>query len=280
MKHVYKNSLWIVVAVLAVVAIPTISEFLVALHNRYATYPAGTDTNMLANYTLVEFVLAGVVGWFLGTKLFKTLTWRRWASAGLVLVCLGFVFYLPSFIPPSWCKYELSIYPCDQNSESGALLFPEDVKLGQIREAVTIGDHVYFLVMQPNLNFYFPELVGEEIIWHGVLKKPVGSNKSEKFFTINNPVDPEDTKLKIKYNPIGVFEQDGDIYIDIVNDRGAGSGEGQLVRLVSSDGGVRWQKAGCYYYTPEKYFPGIGLAGEESRYSKLDPSSDCIYELR
>lgn len=134
---------------------------------------------------------------------------------------------------------------------------PADVLPNQIRGAVfKIGDSLYAMAYEPNLNFPMVKTTIDQIQWHGVLQSKDGGESWKKFYTIKDGVDA--AGQRVKYNPVGVFAEDGQLYIDIANDRGAGSGEGYLKRYAAKDDGATFAAVGCFYFTPEKYYTNEG----------------------
>lgn len=84
--------LWqcIVAGIVFVVAIgfsQSIGEFLVALQNRYATYPAGTDTNMYARSGALSAIVSLSAAWLIA-YIFKMATLRWYIVAGLLLLSI------------------------------------------------------------------------------------------------------------------------------------------------------------------------------------------------
>jgi hypothetical protein len=154
--------------------------------------------------------------------------------------------------------------------------FPEDVLPEQIKNRYLIQNSLYVFALQPNANNYLPSLNNRKMLWHGVLKSKDEGKIWSKFFIILDPNDPAEKNRKIKYNPVGVFAEKESIYVDIANDRGAGSGEGQLLRFKTTDEGKTWQKVGCFYFIPENYYL-------QNDMSKIDPNNlkeikdACVY---
>lgn len=56
-----------------------------------------------------------------------------------------------------------------------------------------------------------------------------------------------DTEPTAKPNPYYLWVQDAQLYLSVVDQRGAGSGEGIMTVLRLSKAGV-WERAGCYYF--------------------------------
>lgn len=266
--------------VLAIFA-PTLAELLVAFHNRISVYPYGTDTNMFANSIAVRVtlltLLAGIAAYFLPVvRMKKVLLFLCF----VVILNLGVPALIPSFIPSDWCKYELTIYPCEEGRYSYHP-YPNDVLGSQILTSYEVHGDMYALVFQPNSNWDLGDLNGREGLWHGVMQSKGGTQPWTKFFTITDPVDLTGSSSQLKYNPAGVYYENGELFVDIVNDRGAGSGEGQLIRFVSNDLGQTWARRGCFYFVPEQYYAQIG---GETMLNTFDPISltelnqnECAY---
>lgn len=120
-----------VIFVGGVVLANTVGEFIVALHNRYSVYPVGTDTNMYGNSFAVAMLFCLVM-----TVLSVRVLCKKIDAVGIAVV-FGLVFFagmligretIPSFVPESWCKYELTIYPCSDASPA----FYQDPNTGEV----------------------------------------------------------------------------------------------------------------------------------------------------
>jgi hypothetical protein len=154
---------------------------------------------------------------------------------------------------------------------------PADVLPEQIWSKYSVDGNIYAYVIQNNANYHIPALTDKVIKWHGVLRSKDNGQSWEKFFTVSNPKDP-DTGNEIKYNPVGGFFENSKMYIDIANDQGAGSGEGQLIRFSTSDDGEKWVQEGCYYFIPERYYPDYAQGKTDTLSPHdLDESENCIY---
>lgn len=162
--------------------------------------------------------------------------------------------------------------------------YPSGIYVSQLKTARAFGETMYEFVLVPNANYDIPELknldeAARAALWHGVLIGEYGGEKWNKWFQIIDPVDPA-TKQAVKVNPVGIFMKGTAVYLDVVDDRGAGSGEGNLTRLQTKDGGKTWKTEGCYYYVPEQYHPSGDLQDMEriAPYS-LKKSKGCLYNL-
>lgn len=114
MKQSTKNILGIAMLILGIVIIPTISELVIAGINRYQVYPLGTDTNMYSKITLVGGILSLFLSVLLIWKFLKIDKLKRWVLLPiLAFAMLWATHFVPSFVPNSWCKFELKIYSCE-----------------------------------------------------------------------------------------------------------------------------------------------------------------------
>jgi hypothetical protein len=102
----------VLLAIIGIVLAPTIAEFLIALHNRYSVYPAGTDTNMLANTIILQSFLAAMIAIACVHFLRIKQKLRFIILPICVIIALVAVNFLPSYVPAKWCQYELTIYDC------------------------------------------------------------------------------------------------------------------------------------------------------------------------
>ena len=132
-----------------------------------------------------------------------------------------------------------------------------------------LENYIFQFIRQPNLNTPL-SISSSDIKYKGVLySKDNGSSWSD-FFVIDNPKDYKGDE--VKYNPVGMFVKNNKLYLDISDDRGAGSGEGNLLRYYTEDGEI-WTRDSCLYLIPELYFNGS---------DGIDPftitgNSDCVY---
>lgn len=120
---------------------------------------------------------------------------------------------------------------------------PANVLPDQVRLAFVSGDIVFAIAESSLYEVPFDR----KIQWVGVLGSVDGGVTWEEFYSIpkiNN----------VYHNIAGIFINGRKLYLDITDNNGAGSGEGNLTRLVSTNGGSSWDWSGCYYLTPERYF--------------------------
>lgn len=160
---------------------------------------------------------------------------------------------------------------------------PSDVLPEQINTTYSVNGNLYALAFENNVNYHFSELEGKAIKWHGVLRSQDNGKSWIKFFSITDPDNPDYKGYKLSYNPVGIFSENKKIYVDIANTNGAGSGEGELIRFLSNDGGKTWQQMECYYFIPEKYYLDYNdFSNGKANTDKISPNSlnqikGCIY---
>lgn len=58
----------------------------------------------------------------------------------------------------------------------------------------------------------------------------------------------------VRLNPVGMFLHQGRYALDLIDDHGAGSGEGNLVRFWTTDGRTWARDPQCYYFIAEQYY--------------------------
>lgn len=160
---------------------------------------------------------------------------------------------------------------------------PSDIYSVQIGGKLILDNVILALVMQPNVNYNIPfgkpNMPIEDIKWAGILVSLDEGRTWQKYFTINNPKNEKAHNAAgvIVFNPVDIFTADKKLFIDIVDDIGTGSGEGNLVRFQSSDGGITWQKARCYYFVPEDYYLPDDTSRQSINSNKLKTSNECVY---
>ncbi len=143
-------------------------------------------------------------------------------------------------------------------------VFPE-----QKGETYKLENYIFQFIRQPNLNTPL-SISSSDIKYKGVLYSKNNGSSWSDFFVIDNPKDYNGNE--VKYNPVGMFMKNNKLYLDISDDRGAGSGEGNLLRYYTKDGKI-WTRDSCLYLIPELYFNGS---------DGIDPftitgNSDCVY---
>lgn len=143
----------IAIIVIAIAFVQSAGEFLTSLYNRYDTYPPGTDTNMYSKSGALTAILSLAAAWLvayvfrismfrwyvpvvaitlcIGLTMVDMTGWLGWVVMSVYMVTIGaslgvriFLFVpvlgflimaasMNSFVPEDWCKYELTMSPCD-----------------------------------------------------------------------------------------------------------------------------------------------------------------------
>lgn len=143
---------------------------------------------------------------------------------------------------------------------------PTDVYPTQVGDEVTINNIKYLYILQPNMNYDIAIPYDDEVKFAGILSSTDGKTW-QKFFTINDPfVEEAYNKVEVTHNVQRMYSSNGQLTIDLIDSRGAGSGEGNLTRLISKDG-KSWAKTGCYYYAGSQGGP------------ITEKSTECLYQL-
>ena len=74
-----------------------------------------------------------------------------------------------------------------------------------------------------------------------------------------------------------MFIEDGVLWLDTVDDGGAGSDEGMLQRYYLMDGQTSVKDDGCYYFTPEEYYD---LSSLPENYTNADLAPIRPYNVK
>jgi len=114
------------------------------------------------------------------------------------------------------------------------------------------GELLFVFVLQKNMNTPLLNLPSDvETDWGGVLVSGDDGNHWQSFMMYQNPVTEDGFVLR--HNPVGMFVEQDQLFIDVSDAGGAGSGEGQLTRFTLSNDYKDWLVEGCYYLVPEMY---------------------------
>ncbi len=132
---------------------------------------------------------------------------------------------------------------------------PEGVDVAQMRNGYGLTDDTAFaFVERPTMNK--PLVDDQGTAWHGtttfvglLFTSDRGQvwRRSFEIPTLNRCSGRE------TFNPVGLFSEGKKYYLDIADDCGAGSGEGNMIRYASTNG-ADWKQESCYYFVPEKYY--------------------------
>lgn len=121
---------------------------------------------------------------------------------------------------------------------------PEDISEVQIKKVFKQGDRYYATVIRQ--VFWYPLAVpnGGSEIKSGVITAKVGEEDWSWFMEIGAPDVPEGDYRNL---PLYLWNDGSNFYVPIADGNGAGSGEGIVKLLKSSDQGQTWQTDSCYY---------------------------------
>ena len=147
-------------------------------------------------------------------------------------------------------------------------VFPE-----QKGETYKLENYIFQFIRQPNLNTPL-SISNSDIKYKGVLYSKDNGLSWSDLFIIDNPINYNGDE--VKYNPVGMFVNNNKLYLDISDDRGAGSGEGNLLRYYTEDGEI-WTRDTCLYLIPENYFINKMNGSNGIDPFSLIANSDCVY---
>jgi len=139
---------------------------------------------------------------------------------------------------------------------SSEWILPAEIKPIQFQNAYRLYESVYFgIIQQPNSNIYLPDAEGrqtEPVEFAGIIFTQDNGKTWSNFFEIKN--EYADDSGPVHLNPVGMFWYEGRYYVDLADDRGAGSGEGNLLRYWTSDAQNWTRETECYYFNPDTYY--------------------------
>ncbi|MBI4415164.1 MAG: hypothetical protein HY566_02905, partial [Candidatus Kerfeldbacteria bacterium] len=152
---------------------------------------------------------------------------------------------------------------------------PADVFAGQVGDAYVADDFAFLIVHERDMNT--PVLpVDQTVTWAGVLVSNDSGATWQKWYTI---VDPTVDGAKLAHNVVGIFTLDKKMYLDIADARGAGSGEGNMRRITSSNAGATWADGACYYMSMESYYKPSVADRQSVAVDGLSAGTNCAYTV-
>lgn len=123
--------------------------------------------------------------------------------------------------------------------ENPGFTLPTDVSAVQIKKYFKLGGVYFALVLQSSLNVPIPMDTSDSFV--GILSKSGDQTGWEKFLEIRDRVATD------KNNPYYMWSRAGKIYLTVVDQNGAGSGEG-ISKLFVTDNGRNWEFSACSYF--------------------------------
>ncbi|MEK9156775.1 MAG: hypothetical protein AAB448_01410 [Patescibacteria group bacterium] len=130
---------------------------------------------------------------------------------------------------------------------------------GQVLADMMFGDVRYVIAGQKNMNTPLLDLREyERVEFAGIFaQQDNGPWNVLLDVTETYSKSPASSYLYMKPNVLDLFFEDGELYVDILDSAGAGSGEGNLLRLRYDESGVEqfivWESVGEMYYLPEVF---------------------------
>jgi hypothetical protein len=118
---------------------------------------------------------------------------------------------------------------------------PANILPAQIRKCFHLGQFYLALVLQPSMNIWLDLPAGVVPSFQGLLLTSEGASSWTPFLQIQDHA-PTD-----KNNPYYLWTDQGKLYLTIVDQGGAGSGEGVMKLLALAPEGT-WSLVGCYYF--------------------------------
>lgn len=120
------------------------------------------------------------------------------------------------------------------------LPLPDDIYPGQIKKYFQLGEFSFGLVLRSSMNFMLDLADDQQPSFSGLLVSAAGV-PWRKYLEIWD-AQPTD-----KNNPYYLWAQDGRLYLSVVDQLGAGSGEG-IMKLVQLSATGSWKIVDCYYF--------------------------------
>ena len=149
----------------------------------------------------------------------------------------------------------------------------QKIHVAQIVKVFRLGNAEYMYVSQKNMNTPVFLNDGERVEFAGLLGRIVGEPYWTPLLDLTDAYRTNAGDLLLeKSNVLSIFTSDDILYVDIVDAGGAGSGEGNILRLqfigeiqdqvATTDvagapwNAIQWHPVSCTYYIPEAYVTG------------------------
>lgn len=164
-------------------------------------------------------------------------------TALILFILLPFFWFFIGFRLGAKSGILNSIYcPPNQQIKNGAVqapLYNQD----QIKKVVTGTAFDYGLVQRPGMNI--PVYNGTD--YAGVVRKALGTTDWDEYLRVGSIPD------SAKNNPYNLWPEEGGLYLLLVDQNGAGSGEGiaKLVRI--DEEAATFETVKCFYFVPEQH---------------------------
>lgn len=153
-----------------------------------------------------------------------------------------------------------------------ALIIPSNINKGQILNYFQLGNYYFALVMQYSTNFDLKVPNNYKITFTGLLVAKQGDTQWSVLTEI------KDKQSDNANNPYYLWTDSNNLLLSVVDQNGAGSGEG-IMKLFTFTSNGDWKLTGCYYFGQSYNVPSVN--GDYFAYSsKLSkqipkPLSEC-----
>lgn len=122
-----------------------------------------------------------------------------------------------------------------------SLKLPPDINQAQILNYFQLGDIYFALVMQHSMNVVLNTPKDFSTTFAGILISKQGKSQWVSFTEI------KDKGSNNKNNPYYLWTDSNKLLLSVVDQNGAGSGEG-IMKLFTFSNGGNWELIGCYYF--------------------------------
>lgn len=146
---------------------------------------------------------------------------------------------------------------------------PTGIEPSQIMKYFKLGDYFLALVLQPSMNVLLPDLPTDYTAnWVGVL----AAKKNDQAWT--NLLRLGDQNQTDKNNPYYLWLKDKKLYLSVVDQNGAGSGEGTM-KVLTLDDQNNWVLDSCYYFDANLTDGDYFIMSQRLELYESKPLSEC-----
>lgn len=147
---------------------------------------------------------------------------------------------------------------------------PEGILPGQIQKNFQLGDLYLALVLQPSMNILLPDdvPVNYTASWVGVL----AARENDQIWT--KLLEIKDQNQTDRNNPYYLWLKDKKLYLSVVDQNGAGSGEGTM-KVLTLDEQNNWILDSCHYFNGNYTDGDSFIASQQLEVWDAKPFSEC-----
>jgi hypothetical protein len=121
---------------------------------------------------------------------------------------------------------------------------PAEIDDAQIDKYYMIDDVIFALVRRPSMNVRLDIPKDFNANFSGLIAADTTNKEWKKLFSI------QDKEITNKNNPYAIWIDQKALYVSIVDQNGAGSGEG-IAKIVKSSDLINWETDYCHYFGSE-----------------------------